>query len=118
MLFRSDPQGRPTRWFCTNRWVTGESWASADDLKTKIQGFRVNTRGKLAPVARWLEAMIRLDTPRLLNLLDERDHRLAQRNGKVHELWEDRSIHVLASVAIDLSHSIQTLNNATLGVNA
>ena len=55
-----DDRGRPLCWFTTNGWVTGEDWLPARRVAGLLAGFQAEVPGRLAPVGRWLSAMVRL----------------------------------------------------------
>ena len=107
-----DAQGRPLRWFCTNQWVTGERWRPARQWRAAVHAYRVQTPGRLAPVARWLEAMVRLYREELLALLHERDAVVA-RAGSMRRsrevLFNNRQLHILSSLPISLQGKVQSL---------
>lgn len=107
-----DGQGRPLRWFCTNQWVTGEHWRSASQWHGLVQGFRLQTRGRLAPVARWLEAMVSLYRDDLLALLQDRDAIVACAGRSARQrdaLFNNRALHMLCSQPISLLGKVQSL---------
>jgi hypothetical protein len=99
-----DPQGAPLRLFTTNQWVTGEDWFDAVDLASAVQRFRVETPGRLAPVARWLTAMVQCYASDMVRLLVQRDAQLqafAQRTQQdLHTARNDRSLHILSEQAL------------------
>jgi len=72
---------------------------AAEDVLTKLERFSVRTQGRLAPVARWLTAMVQLFQPQLRTLLHDRDAAL-KRFIDAHAT-HDRSA-VLADRAIDV----------------
>jgi hypothetical protein len=106
-----DHRGTPTRWFTTNQWVTGEQWAPAPAVAEALHRFRVDTRGRMAPVARWLGAMVQLFLQPLQQLAHERDLCLAQASrGRTQDhVLEDRHIEVLATLPADLHQRIKQL---------
>lgn len=107
-----DAQGRPLRWFCTNQWVTGERWRSASKWRPAVQGFGLQTHGRLAPVARWLEAMVNLYRDELLGLLHERDEIVARATGTGRDrerFFNNRQVHILCSRPISLQGKVQDL---------
>ncbi|MFA9218673.1 MAG: hypothetical protein ACEQSK_16435, partial [Sphingomonadaceae bacterium] len=89
-----DSRGQPLRWFTTNRWVTGESWCAATRLQAMLPAIQWSSHGRLAPVARWLTAMVALFAADIALLLRQRDELLAQRAGQqaLAILLEDRSL--------------------------
>lgn len=106
-----DDRGLPLRWFVTNRWVTGERWVAAETLLHWLPGLRPAARGRLAPVARWLAAMLVLDAGPVAALLRQRDRIIARRRAdhELDALLEDRRLDVLAERAIDLPQRLARL---------
>ena len=109
-----DVHGQPTRWFTTNRWVTGEHWRPAAQLLPHLRRWRVRTGGRLAPVARWLGAMVALYAGELEQLLRERDERLASRlqgrsRAEREAVFEDRSLDVISECPALLAPKISQL---------
>ncbi|MBN8486998.1 MAG: hypothetical protein J0M20_04580 [Burkholderiales bacterium] len=106
-----DDRGWPVRWFATNRWVTGETWQPASALEADIDRFAPRTRGRLAPVARWLGAMVLLHRPALKAMLRRRDAivvRQLQRQA-AEAFFEDRRHDVLTEQRIDLAYTLSRL---------
>ena len=103
-----DAQGRPLRWFCTNQWVTGERWRPARRWNAALRGFQLQTHGRLAPVARWLNAMVTLYSEELDALLHERDGCLARAGGS-RAVFNNRQMHILCSEPISLQGKVQDL---------
>ena len=107
-----DGQGRPLRWFSTNQWVTGERWRAARAWPEVIRGFSVQTHGRLAPVARWLSAMVRLYRDELQALLHERDATVAREAPTARArqlLFNNRQLHILCSQPVSLQSKVQSL---------
>ena len=104
-------QGQATQWFTTNQWVTGERWESAEHVLAALAAFEVHTRGRLAPVAEWLTAMVRLFQPQLEVLVHERDRVMAHHIGheRAETVWANRNIDVLSTTPADLHQRIQQL---------
>lgn len=117
-----DHTGQATRWFTTNQWVTGEQWMPADGVQQALGHFSVQTKGRLAPVARWLTAMVQLFQPQLASLVHERDEAL-QRHISAHPthdrlaVFEDRQIDVLSQTPADLHTRIAQLIAPPLPTN-
>ncbi len=97
-----DNLGRATRLFATNRWVTGESWAPAVEMLPRLETFALTARGRMAPVARWIEAMVRFYQSSIVDLMQERDAWLAARGPGKDNVLDDRSIHIVNERAIDV----------------
>lgn len=92
-----DARGMPLRWFTVNDWVTGGRWLGAQALARRLEGFELITPGRLAPVAAWLTAMVRLYAHRIAALLAERDRQVNARG-----LRGRRNVEVISQAPIDL----------------
>lgn len=98
-----DSRGYATRLFTTNRWVTDEAWAPTPEMRPAVDSFALRSSGRLAPVARWLEAMVHFYRPLIIDLLEERDVWLAKAGAKMREAQlDDRSIHIVTERPISL----------------
>ena len=106
-----DAQGRPIRWFTTNRWVTGERWTDAQRVVAALRSLRPRARGRLAPVAEWLDAMLRLYAEPLAALLRRRDAVIARRCARrePEAVFEDRRLDVVTECAVSLPERLRTL---------
>jgi hypothetical protein len=98
-----ESDGRPLRFFTTNRWVTGETWYGGGDVAAMLDrfGFAAGT----VPLARWVAGMIRLYRPQLAALLNQRDAAVMawrRRRARVH-VFEDRRLEVTSHLEIDLA---------------
>ena len=104
-------QGLPIRLFTTNRWVTGERWRSAAEIESALHGFRLQTTGRMAPVARWIAAMLRLYAPQIMQLVRRRDLTMQRKSqhGGWELLCEDRRLDVVSQRRITLQKRIQQL---------
>jgi hypothetical protein len=112
-----DARGLPLRWFTTNRWVTGERWADAAEVIDALPRVRLAARGRLAPVARWLDAMLRLYGDTLITLVRRRDRVVAARSRRQGRgaLFEDRRLDVLTETRVDLPQRLQRLSTVGPG---
>jgi hypothetical protein len=98
-----DNLGHATRLFTTNRWVTGEAWAPTKDMTPRLDAFIMHSSGRLAPVARWIDAMVRFYRPRIVELMHERDTWLAAAKPSQREArLNDRSVHIVNQTPIDV----------------
>lgn len=98
------PRGEALRLFTTNRWVTGEDWLPASRLAKLLENFCLATAGRLAPVARWLTAMMCIYGTEIGALLEERDTIMAthaRSHGREAAL-EDRSIHIVTEKPVNV----------------
>lgn len=110
-----DARGQPLRWFTTNRWVTAGRWAPAAELIARLPAFRLAARGgRLAPLARWLTAMVQLFADELAALLRARDVALEPhlRRRPAEQVWEDRTLEVLSATDAALAPRLRRLGLA------
>ena len=100
-----DASGRPIRLFTTNRWVTGETWYTADDITQMLGRFAVGMAPPSWVVNRWITGMLGLFRPQIVALLHARDAAVMswrrRRRGKIHVL-EDRRLEVTSALDIDV----------------
>jgi len=103
--------GLPVRLFLTNRWVTGEQWSSAEQCHAYLDRFACFRRGRLAPVAAWLTAMVRLYRDDACRLHRRREQWWLSRRDIDHSRdWlESRRHEVLVSRRIDLPDRLARL---------
>lgn len=99
-----DDRGTPLRLFTTNEWVTGEDWMPADQMTQAVHRFCVQTTGRLAPVARWLTALIQFYAHPIVSLLHARDAAL-QAHATRHQqdrtqAQQDRSLHIASEMRL------------------
>jgi hypothetical protein len=107
-------RGQPLRWFSTNQWVTGERWLAPRVLHQRVHAFRCQTHGRMAPVARWLSAMVALYENDLVTLAYHRQERLnAMDRSERKRFAAQPDIHVLDSVPIFLQDRIQPFITST-----
>ncbi len=104
-----NPRGEPVRWFSTNAWVTGERMPTAEKVLGLLGAFQIHTQGRLAPIARWLTAMVQLFRPQLIQMLKRRD--LVMQRRCTPDTWlafcEDRRVDVLTQCSASLPVRIQ-----------
>lgn len=104
--------GLPRRLFTTNRWVTGDTWYSAQDVIRMLDGFLIETPSPSRHLNQWLTAMFVLFRPQIEQLLIERDG-VVDRWQRMHPetyVFEDRRLEITSSVDISLQTQIETLD--------
>ncbi len=99
-----DASGMPLRIFTTNRWVTDEIWCDHSRQVEELDRFHLEMRGRLAPVAAWINAFVRSYKTEIAELLNQRDQvvtklAVAQTLG---EILEDRRFNILSERRISL----------------
>lgn len=98
-----DAWGKPIGLFATNRWVTDETWFSAEDVIRRIDRFQVDHAWPSWAVNLWLSALIQLYRPHIEQLLRHRDAVIARRHLEAPEtdVLEDRSLEITGQLSIN-----------------
>lgn len=112
-----DQKGLVVRLFTTNQWVTGEEMADASQILKSVKEFEMTVMGRMAPISRWISALLRLFYPEIEGLVLERDkkiHQLIKSMGSRDLALNSNSHHVLTECRIDL---ISRLSEKLLAVN-
>jgi hypothetical protein len=106
-----DRVGVPIRLFTTNRWLTGEVWYPADDVCAMLDNFDIDLAHPSWPVNRWIGAMLRLFRPQIIELLHERDARMAEMTEQQPEanIYEDRDHEIVSLMDISIDDQIQEI---------
>lgn len=106
-----DDQGVPIGLFTVNRWVTGEDWYQAEDLKKMVHRFSVNHAHPSYVVNRWLKAMLILFRPQIEDLIDARDQVLKayQKGVPLKAVLEDQELDVLSEEKISIETQIKLI---------
>lgn len=100
-----DFRGLPINLFTTNAWVTGESMAPAPKVAKAARQFCVRARGRMAPIARWLTALLAIYAAEIAELAHQRDHKLNRlgHSGRTRkDILQDRRVRVLSQRRIHL----------------
>jgi hypothetical protein len=111
-----DRRGEPVRLFTTNRWVTGETWYSADDMVAMLGRFRLHGDHPSALVNRWLGALVRLFERDIAELLRVRDRVIRERRWRWRSnVLEDPRLEIASSLDIDLDARLAAVVQASGG---
>ena len=100
-----DQKGLPVRLFTTNQWVTGEEMVDSGTAINLIKEFELTAKGRMAPVSKWINALIQLFTVEIESLLLERDQKIAllvAEQGDRELVLNAKELHVLTECKIDL----------------
>jgi len=106
-----DQQGLPVRLFTTNQWVTGEQLVNSELVIQFLQSFEMNIKGRMAPVTKWLSALIGLFMPEIEMLVQKRDEKIAKLGvelGDLEAALHSKEQHVLTECRIDLMARLST----------
>jgi hypothetical protein len=108
-----DVWGYPIELFAVNRWVTDESWFSAETVVALLDRFKVDHAHPNQAVNNWLTAMVRCFRPHIESLLLHRDEVVeAWQNTEcetLQETLENRNLEVTGSLQVDLDAWHQAL---------
>lgn len=112
-----DAHGYPTHLFTVNRWVTNETFYSAEDTLRMVERFKVEHVYPCLATNRWISAMLKLFWPQIRQLLHERDRVIAewQRKYPDRNVHEDRELEIPSRMAIDVDQQISLLEAALKG---
>lgn len=107
-----DGWGFPTGLFGINRWVTGETWYSAEDIIAVLDRFRMDHAYPSWPVNIWLTQMMILFRPQIEQLLRHRDQVInaAQAARPDEDVLEDRSIEITGALPINVDRWLKSLS--------
>lgn len=109
-----DHYGQPIRLFTVNRWVTDETWYSARDLIAMLDRFELRHGWPAPDVNRWLNGLLRLFQPEIVELIRRRDAAVEAR-GRANprgDALEDRSLEVTASLDISVERRMRQLRRS------
>ena len=109
-----DAYGYPTDMFTTNRWVTDESWYTADDVVGMIDLFVIDHTFPNWAVNRWITAIFRLFKPQIMALIQERDEKVAEWQAKHagEDVYEDRDLEIITSIPISVEGQLAAVAEA------
>ncbi len=115
-----DKKGYPIRLFTTNRWVTGETWYPAREIRRMLGLFVIDHAYPSWPTNRWITAMIRLFRPQIEALVDARDVEMRARALAVPEadLYEDRDFEVISEIEIDVDRQLERVRASLAATEA
>jgi hypothetical protein len=105
-----DTDGRATRLFTTNRWVTAERWYPAATTVQLLPTFEMTGDTPAPEVNGWLTALLRLYRADIAALMTARDKRLANGGGIVTEgALDDRTLEVTSLQEIDVPARVRAV---------
>lgn len=109
-----DAWGYPIGLFCTNRWVTDETWYPAETVISMLPHFAIDHAWPSWPVNRWMTAMVRLYRHHIAVLLRHRDAVIDtwRRNHPVGDVFEDRRLEVTGFLPIAVKPWLKALSHA------
>lgn len=104
VMISMDKHGQPTAISTLNRWVTGDVFVKAEEIKLLFQKFKMNHA--LFPDKRIIEFVENIFVayqPLIFELFEERDNRITQYvELNASEPFEDRGVEILSSRKINV----------------
>lgn len=106
-----DAYGMPQGLFAVNRWVSDETWYSAEETIALINRFRIDGTYPHYAVNQWLTQFITLCRPQIEVLLHHRDAVIATRQAARPDVdvLEDRDLEMTGYLPFDLHRWIAAL---------
>lgn len=106
-----NPQGFPIRIFTANRWVTGEAWYRAEDVRRMVEGFLIDHAHPSWPANRWISGMLRLFKPEIDALIEERDAAITSWEdlSPDKDVFEDRGLEITSFEDISVEDRVREL---------
>ncbi|WP_455380394.1 DUF6969 family protein [Acidihalobacter prosperus] len=106
-----DDWGYPKGLFTTNRWVTDETWYSADTIIGLLPQFLIDHANPSWPVNRWITSMFRLFQPHIVALLEHRDISIGlwQQDFPDSDILEERRLEIIGYLPINVDEWVNAL---------
>ena len=106
-----DRSGYPVRLFTTNRWVTGETWYSAEDVIAMLDRFNMDMAWPSWPTNIWVSSMLVLFRPQIEDLVRQRDVTITDWAAKNPDgnTFEDRELEVTSIARISVEGQIEAV---------
>jgi hypothetical protein len=106
-----DAWGDPIGLFCTNRWVTDETWYPAEAVTAMLDRFAIDHAFPNWAVNRWLTALLRLYRPHEA-LICHRDRVIAawQQTYPDRDAFEDRALEITGYLPIAVEDLLARLD--------
>lgn len=107
-----DPKGYPIGLFSTNRWVTGETFYTADDVIAMLDRFEMDLLYPSWPVNIWITSTVKLFRPQIEWLLQQRDKTIDewQKKHPGKDVYEDRDLEITSQVTVDVDKQLTLVN--------
>jgi len=109
-----DNTATPIRLFTTNRWVTGETWYAAEDVKQFLPCFDIRLEKPSPCVNDWISSVLVLFRPTIEALLEARDDVIAAHADAAPDgdVYEDRNLEVTSIIDIDVARQLAAIEAA------
>ncbi len=107
-----DSRGYPIGLFSTNRWVTGETFYTADSVIDMLDNFEMDLLYPSWPANIWVTATVRLFRPQIEWLLRQRDQTIGawEQSHPDVDVYEDRELEITSQINIDVDTQLDIVN--------
>jgi hypothetical protein len=107
-------EGRASRLFTTNRWVTGEIWYDAGTVSRFLEHFHIGHENPSRLANDWISSLLVLFRPAIQTLLHARDEMIAAHTPTTDDLhvYDDRNLEVASILDIDVQGQIGAVEAA------
>ncbi len=115
-----DNEGLPIKLFTTNQWVSGGIWIKAEDLCPIVERFKVDHAFPSWPANQCLNALLRLFSPQISELLHARDaaiEKWMEKNPK-DNVFENRKLEIPSEISICVHTQIETIREILEQINS
>lgn len=109
-----DKHGTAIGLFSVNRWVTGDTWYTGDDVIRMLDHFDIDHAYPSWPTNRWISAMVDFYHPQIVELLKQRDRMISAWVQKYPEVdvYEDRKLEITGYIQISDEEQLESVNRA------
>ena len=109
-----DRPGMPIALFTTNRWVTGESFYSAEDVTELLDKFTIEQSYPCLATNRTITNLVGLFKPQIAALAARRDEVIQDwaRQHPDRDVYEDRELEITSITDINIDRQIAAVNRA------
>ncbi|MBS1270862.1 MAG: hypothetical protein MAG794_01830 [Gammaproteobacteria bacterium] len=107
-----DKYGYPIGLFATNRWVTDETWYTADNVIAMAEHYKIDHAYPNWPVNLWITAMFRLFRYEIRALLEHRDEIVGGWKHEGVDTFEDRNLEVTGFILVTVEEQLQDICKA------
>jgi hypothetical protein len=106
--------GQPISMFTTNRWVTDETFYTAENVIAMLDCFKMDHTFPCLATNQWMTALLVLFRPQIESLLRERD-KVMKNYATLHmgvDIYEDRDLELTSFIPINIQDQIAAVDDA------
>ncbi len=109
-----DRPGMPIALFTTNRWVTGESFYSSEDVEKLLDRFSIEQSYPCLATNRTITNLVQLFKPQIVALTKRRDQVIEDwaNQHPDRDVYEDRELEITSIIDVNVDRQITAVNRA------